>query len=304
MTRDNRNNRRRLWPLVIFVTFAAVVFVTSPGQANTFGTMYISTDTTLTENHDGDVVITSDNVTLDCGGRSIVGNLPVGIRLEDRTNVTVRNCQVSGFVRGFLILNSVRNVLLGNTANHNQFGFALAGASGNHLGGNTANNNEFAGFAPGLSIGNTFSGNTANLNGRNGFEIHLSSNANVFLENTANNNGAAGFGVANSLNNRFVANTANGNENGFGLSQSNDTVLEDNTAIRNSFAGFALGESSNNTLVGNRAKNNAVGMYFVSSSFNLVESNNGTPNVQIDAYQSGGAGNVFSDNKFTTTDGI
>ncbi|HZJ30850.1 MAG TPA: hypothetical protein VFD21_04735 [Vicinamibacterales bacterium] len=48
----------------------------------------------------------------------------------------------------------------------------------------------------------------------------------------------------------------------------------------------------------------AVGSYFVSSSFNVVGSNNGTPNVEIDAYLSGGAGNLFSDNKFTTTDGI
>jgi parallel beta-helix repeat protein len=120
--------------------------------------------------------------------------------------------------------------------------------------GNTANNNEFAGFAPGMSVENTFSGNTANLNGRNGFEIHLFSNVNVFSENTANNNGAAGFGVGSSSNDRFVANIAHHNENGFSLSQSNDNVLEDNTAIRNAFGGYALGESSNNTLIDNRAK--------------------------------------------------
>ena len=91
MNRDDRINRLLLGSLVTCLTFAAVVFVTSPGQANKFGTMYISTDTTLTENHDGDVVITTDKVTLDCGGRSIFGNRPVGIRLENRTNVTVRN---------------------------------------------------------------------------------------------------------------------------------------------------------------------------------------------------------------------
>jgi parallel beta-helix repeat protein len=293
---------RRIETFVLAVALIAIA--AAPSLAHTFGT-YISTDTILTDDHDGDIVITADHITLDCGGHVISGDLPVGVRLEGRTQVTVRNCEVAGFVRGFLVLNSVGNTLVGNIANRNQFGFAVAGSSGNYLYGNTANSNEFAGFAPGQSTGNTFAGNTANLNGRNGFEIHLFSNGNVFSENTANNNAATGFALNLSSNNQLSANTANGNaENGFALFQSNGNLLEDNTAIRNAFAGFALSQSGTNTLVGNRAKNNVAGFHLVSSSFNTIESNDGTPNCGIDAFQSGSAGNVYLDNRFKTTDGI
>src|SRR5262245_35248045 len=98
---------KRIIEMLLAVALTAIA--ASPSQANTFGTLYISADTTLTDNHDGDVVITSDNITVDCGGHLISGNLPVGIRLEGRTHVTVQNCEVSGFVRGFLVLNAVGN---------------------------------------------------------------------------------------------------------------------------------------------------------------------------------------------------
>ncbi|HEU5257967.1 MAG TPA: right-handed parallel beta-helix repeat-containing protein [Vicinamibacterales bacterium] len=305
MNRHSQTQRGTFWLPIPFLAAVFVAIASSPSKANTFGTLYISTNTTLTDNHEGDVVITTDNITLDCGGHVISADLPVGILVQDRSNVTIRNCEVSGFTRGVLVLNSIGNTLLANTANHNDYGFALAFASGNQLIGNTANNNSFAGFGPGRSVGNTFSANTANLNGTNGFEIHLYSDRNVFSENTANNNGAAGFGLGSSSNNHLAGDIANGNNgSGFGLSQSNSNILEDNTAIRNAFAGFALGESSSNTLLSNRAKNNLAGFYLTSSSFNTLESNDGTPNTGVDAYQSGGTGNVSTDNKFKTTDGF
>ena len=131
------------------------------------------------------------------------------------------------------------------------------------------------------------------------------SNRNVFSENTANNNAATGFALNLSSNNQLSGNTANGNaENGFGLYQSNGNLLEDNTAIRNAFAGFALGQSSANTLLGGRAKNNVAGFHLISSSFNTINSNDGTRNSGIDAFQAGGVGNVFLDDRFETTDGI
>jgi len=45
-------------------------------------------------------------------------------------------------VRGFLVLNSVGNTLVGNIANRNQFGFRRS--SGNYLYGNTANSNRLS----------------------------------------------------------------------------------------------------------------------------------------------------------------
>jgi hypothetical protein len=78
-----------------------IAVASSPSLANTFGTLYISSNTTLTENHEGDVVITTDDVTLDCGGTSFQLIFPWVFRLENRTNVTVQNCHVSGVGPGF-----------------------------------------------------------------------------------------------------------------------------------------------------------------------------------------------------------
>ena len=181
----------------------AILLVSAPAFADTNGTLTVSTDTVLSQTHHGDVVIVADDVTLDCNGHSIFGvGLNMGILLDERTRVTVKNCHVHGFVHGIFLSQASNNILMGNTVNHNDFGFALASSAANQFVGNTANHNTFAGFAPGASSGNAFTGNTANNNGRNGFEIHLGSDNNTFTDNTANENGVFGIALNASSHNR------------------------------------------------------------------------------------------------------
>lgn len=53
----------------------------------------IATDTTLNEDHHGQVLISADNVTLDCAGHDVVGTGDLtGVSLHGRTGVRVRNC--------------------------------------------------------------------------------------------------------------------------------------------------------------------------------------------------------------------
>jgi parallel beta-helix repeat protein len=286
----------------------AILLVGAPAFADTSGTLTVSTDTVLAENHNGDVIIVADGVTLDCSGHRISGGgLNMGILLDGRTRVTVKNCHVSGFVHGIFLFQASNNVFTGNTANYNHFGFALAFSGANQFMGNIANHNTFAGFAPGASSGNAFTRNTANDNGRNLFEIHAGSANNTLTDNTANGNGVFGIALNSSSHNRIQSNVANRNaSSGFSLTDSSvSNILEDNSSDRNGFGGFDLRGSSNNHLLDNRAKQNVFGFYFENSSLNTVLQNHACSNKPLDAFQDANStGNIFDDNHFCRTDGI
>ena len=49
------------------------IVISSPVVASS-GTMYIYADTTLSEDHHGNIEIMADDVTLDCGGHSVIGS--------------------------------------------------------------------------------------------------------------------------------------------------------------------------------------------------------------------------------------
>ena len=53
--------------------FVAAMSLATVAHANTAGTLYVVTDTTLTADHDGNVVILADNVTLNCDGHKVNG---------------------------------------------------------------------------------------------------------------------------------------------------------------------------------------------------------------------------------------
>ena len=286
----------------------AILLVSAPAFADTSGTLNVSTSTVLSENHNGDVIILADGVTLDCNGHTISGGgLNMGIFLEGRSRVTVKNCHVTGFVHGIFLSQASNNVLTGNTADYNGFGFALAFAGANQFVGNIANNNTVSGFAPGASSDNAFTGNTANDNGRNGFEIHAGSDRNTLTDNTANGNAAFGIALSSSSLNRIQGNVANRNAlSGFTLGESSlANILESNSADRNGFGGFDLRSSSNNELLDNRAKQNVVGFYFENSLSNTVRQNHACANRPLDAFQDAASiGNIFDDNHFCRTEGI
>jgi hypothetical protein len=68
--------RGTFWLRIPFLAAVFVAIASSPSKANTFGTFYISTNTTLTDNHEGDVVITTRMLgTASFGGHNLRGRL-------------------------------------------------------------------------------------------------------------------------------------------------------------------------------------------------------------------------------------
>ena len=292
-------------PLAVLLLFTVLgsSLAFSPSQAfASVGCGYtITTNATLNANigpcSGPGLVVDANGITLNCAGYAISGasaDAYAGIDLNWTARVTVENCNVTGFMYGFLLNSSVKSTLskntadsndgngfeldssnssalTGNTANNNSFGFYLSSSNSSALTGNTANSNSF-GFYLSSSSSNTLPGNTANNNSNDGFYIY-SSNSSAFTGNTANSNSFGFYLDIASDSSALTGNTANSNSFGFYLSSSNSSALTGNTANSNSF-GFYLSSSDSNTFTGNTANNNSFGFYLdIASDSNTLTGN-------------------------------
>lgn len=183
----------------------------------TVGLMEIAVDTTLTEDHNGPIEIVSDNVTLDCAGHKVTGiGKGYGIVLSGRTGVTVRNCDVSGFVQGITLYESDDNTIEENHAHDNtsddfSVGIGIYGSSDNNtISKNLATGNGNQGIHVGMSEGNTIFRKSAISNGRTGIILHLADN-NIAMENVASNNKSNGVWVGDSAGNTISGSEARNN---------------------------------------------------------------------------------------------
>ena len=141
----SRMRQGRIWAFSVVLPLVALL----PGQAlaNGTATMRVTSNTTLTDDFVGSVVIARDGVTLDCQGHSIIGNgNGRGVLVDKRSGVTVRNCDVSNFVTGFVVASTSQSTFEYNSshdsvlANPNQTpgwisgaGFGTAEFLGEHL---------------------------------------------------------------------------------------------------------------------------------------------------------------------------
>jgi parallel beta-helix repeat protein len=210
-------------------------------------TLLLSSDTTLRNDHQGSVEVEADDVTLDCAGHTISGPGTraedeygfIGILLDGRTGVTVRDCRVSGFDHGILL-----TARLGS------------GSDGNRILDNVAFGNRLDGIRVNESEHNVLTGNVASSNGENGFAIVGSSN--VLSQNQAFGNELDGFAVGGGRRDIvFFGNISKANQNGFVIVGTGHT-LRRNTAAHNGVQGFSLGRGSRhiafvgNASIGNR----------------------------------------------------
>ena len=108
------------------------------------GSLFIASDTTLTEDHTGSIVINADNVTLDCAGFTVTG-LPgeQGIHVDGRDDVTIRNCRVTMALNGIAVTGfSERTLVTDNTALGNaNAGIAADDAVDTRIVGNSTTGN-------------------------------------------------------------------------------------------------------------------------------------------------------------------
>jgi parallel beta-helix repeat protein len=243
-----------------FIT--AVPLMGAPASASS-GTLYITSNTTLTEDHDGSIVIAADNVTLDCAGHTVSGpgELDAGILLDGRSGVTITDCQVRGFQIGFFLTSASGNTFEDNLASANQHeGVLVAGSSDNVFDGNTSKDNGSIGFFFEGAQGNVLRRNTAIANGisseSSGFFLGSSSN-NLLEKNLSVGNGYIGFLLLGGNGNVLDSNEARANlDNGFHLHGSVNSTLSMNRSVGNFRRGFGFIEVSGLVLLGNEAVGN------------------------------------------------
>jgi parallel beta-helix repeat protein len=338
-TKHQRSNRSCVihLPLTVAVTLL-VVFNVSSALASS-GTMHITSSTTLTEDHYGNIVIEGNNITLDCAGRTVSGpgvdGFSGGIQVQFSTGITVKRCKVTAFaVNGIYAAESSNcryenNKIVSNGAN----GMHLDGGVGNLVTGNTSRSNNGIGIAltrgtqsliehnilednrpwAGVALleGSHHNMVVANTSTRNGIGYLVDGSAeNDLISNSANSNSGAGFlFIRNANSNSAWLNASNRNEIGFHVTDSSSqNLLSRNTANDNQLYGFNLQFNANsNTLMGNLADENGVigFLAWTGSSYNVVSRNVAHDNVQLDGLDDlSGIGNIWTGNRFVTTNGF
>jgi parallel beta-helix repeat protein len=304
-------------PVMALFVFVLAIWLAIPATANaTSGTMTVTQNTRLTEDHNGYIVIAADNLTLDCANHLITGTGGGNvIQIDGRSRVTVKNCKITGGDIGLSVTNSTGpNTLLNNVsfsnASHgivlgvagrtsliaNQVtdnggdGVSLLGSSQNTLRGNSSAGNYGIGFAvSGVSNGNLLTMNQATRNTGPGFA--LDANQNLLMGNVAQENGGSGFDVFTGSDNVLQGNRSEGNTfYGFALwPPSSGSTLAMNQGIGNGWENFVL-SSSRNRIVGNISRGSMYAGFSLvyGADYNVVSGNVATGNAGsgIDVIQS------------------
>lgn len=274
-----------------------------PAVADT-PTLVITSNTTFTEDHIGGVWMGADDITLDCAGHTISAPPEggyFGVSVYYQSNVTIKNCRVTGFTQGinvdhtsgvrvlgntsfansgsgFFIPESTGTVLDGNVAANNCQGIVISASTGITVTNNRVDGSCRDGIVLDLSSGNTLVGNESRGNGRG--LVMVSSHDNVVASNTFEDNREeeAGWGVLviGSSGNTFTGNlTARNGADGFRLEEgSNGNVLRENTATGNVGPGVSLSNSDDNVVGANRlVQNDAEGLAIRGSDDSVLRQN-------------------------------
>lgn len=232
------------------------------GDCTTVGEWDAATKTCrLTQDVTGDgyggIDILSNNVTLDGQGHLVSNTVSsstekIGIFLSERTGVTVKRVQVSGFTIGIMAKGGSSNFFLENEiSNSTEWGLRIENSNGNQVQGNEVRHN-----VAGIGI---MKGNQNNIRDNfshdNGTGIYISSVGEIYAEpgsqgNTIEANqvsqNSMGIRVAYCHYNRILENTVNNNgASGYGISieSSSYTEVNDNTITGSSIGVWAGGSN-------------------------------------------------------------
>ena len=107
---------------------SGTVYIRADGSIE--GTTYIASDDNITYYFTGnisdEIVVERDNIVVDGGGYTVQGTGDgTGIDLSFRSNVTLKNVEVTNFDYGIWLYSSSNNTLTSNTASHNNDGIRL-----------------------------------------------------------------------------------------------------------------------------------------------------------------------------------
>ena len=241
---------------------------------------------TFTDNITGDasgIAVERDNIVVDGAGYSILGIFTTdsrGICLLGRSNVTIRNMEISGWSLGIVFESSSNSCISGSNVTDNAWiGVYISHSSNNTISRNTIRGNRDGSKLVSSSNRNSILGNDITENGDHGVWLQHSSN-NIISENNITDN-RAGIGAAvamgpSSSDNVISANniTNNRRQGIYVEGSSNNNTLLGNEIALNDVAGIELMSSSiYNSIIGNKLANNSDGVRLYSSN-NTVSGNN------------------------------
>ena len=280
MKRSQSSSSLYLCAVLVLLVLGAV----APGSAHaTTGIMTITSTTTLTANHTGQIRFGASNITLDCagyeirfaarqpsGGCGVSGTQTCGIRSLNRTGITIRNCDVVGaysygiWIQGTSTTSTVRDSSVTDAG----VGFRVDAASNLEFFNSAAVSNS-AGFEIRDSTDVMFTSTDAVYSTGDGFDINDSTDVRIQY----------GFVFANGVNGiefddspgSSVLNTEvlNNGQHGVSLDVSSGIYISANEIHGNVENGLRLQDCDNGTI-----------------RYNLVD-NNGTCNANQDAASSG-----------------
>jgi parallel beta-helix repeat protein len=256
------------------------------------------------------IVIQRDNIIIDGAGYTLNGTQPaggaIGIDLNGRSNVTIKNMKITAFDHGIHLESSSGNSVNGNNITANTYvGIELYSSSDNNsIGGNsiTANNGEGIHFAS--SNNNIVNGNIITNNGEGIYLYSSSDNNSISGNNITANNGdgihlqSYAYAERSVSGNNITGNSITANKwDGIFLDvSSNNNRISGNKLTANYEYGIYLNNASHNSVSGNSFVND--GLFVYDSYWNVVTDNlvNGKPLVYLEHvsdYAVGDAGQVI-----------
>ena len=197
----------RWWPRVLVVGAAiAVMAIGTPQASASPSTWFISSDTTLTADFSGQIVVVGSGVTLNCAGHLVNGEgSGVGINVV-ADGVSVTNCHVHAFDVGILTTSDGTQIRSNDVA-HNGQGIVLSGATNGAVSQNTATQNQSWGIiAADGTNGSAIRANSANNNGIIGIALNTAT-GNRVVDNSTNHNGDTGLDSLLSSANQILNNS-------------------------------------------------------------------------------------------------
>jgi parallel beta-helix repeat protein len=231
---------------------------------------------TLTDNiYNLTLEIQTGNIILDGANYTFQGNgTGFGIILNNTSQVTIRNLNISSFRNGISIQNSSNDIITGNSISNNELGIVLNYASNNQISENqiTANNQALLFYSS--SRHNTIAKNNITGNGAGGIwceftNYDVTNDYNSIIENNISQNGGTGILIRGSSNDQIINNTIA--ENRFGISLSGSSCaynrISGNKIVGNNENNIGIrGDPKHSTISENTIANSQVGIDIFNSN--------------------------------------
>ena len=223
--------------------------------------------------------IQRDNIVVDGAGYTLKGNTSGnGIKLTNRSGVTIKNLELKQFRTCINILSSSNIIITGNTVTNNENAIAFHSSMNNQIEGNKITVNHVAILLYNASNHNSIIGNSVTNNG-NGIWSEFNpnpSNYNNIIGNNISKNTKFGILLRSSSTDLVEGNNIENNDDGIFLSGSScqyNTIVDNNIANNNNGI-YIGGDPKHNTITKNNIANNGKGIYVSHSSNNTFYQNN------------------------------